>query len=64
MTQTIQKDVKSFDKSISSKNKRGEYVPAIPAPYYGLKKICRCGASFWTDKGYEGHYALEHILGM
>lgn len=43
-------------------NKEGNWVPAIPEPYYGLRKCCDCGDKFWTLKGYRAHYALEHIL--
>lgn len=43
-------------------NKRGEWYPAIPLPYYGVKKQCKCGESFWKEKNYEAHYALEHII--
>lgn len=43
-------------------NDRGEWVPAIPLPLYGLRKHCRCGRKFWTTDGYRGHYALAHIL--
>lgn len=55
---------KTYNKSVTTKNRRGEYVPAILLPYYGLKKKCECGESFWTENGYDGHYALKHILGM
>jgi hypothetical protein len=43
-------------------NRRGEQVPAIPLPLYGLKKGCSCGASFWFERNYEAHYALTHIV--
>jgi len=45
-----------------TQNKKGEWVPAIPLPYYGLRKRCRCGESFWKEENYEAHYALVHIL--
>ena len=48
--------------NVKMKNKRGEYVPAIPLPYYAWKKKCFCGKSFWFEKNYEAHYALEHII--
>jgi hypothetical protein len=50
--------------SIQARNSRGEWVPAIPLPFYGVRKRCDCGAKFWTASGYKGHYALEHILGL
>lgn len=53
-----------YDKTNQVKNNRGEYVPAIPLPYYGLKKKCECGETFWTEIRYEEHYALKHILGL
>ena len=43
-------------------NKRGEWYPAIPIPYYGFRKVCSCGKKFWFEKNYEAHYALEHII--
>jgi hypothetical protein len=46
----------------SVRNRRGEWVPAIPLPFYGLRYRCECGRKFWTAAGYQGHYALAHIL--
>lgn len=43
-------------------NKRGEWVPAIPLPFYGLRKHCSCGKKFWRQHSYFAHYALEHIV--
>ena len=54
---------RDFDRSVSTQNRRGEWVPAIPMPFFGLRKRCSCGAKFWTLVGYEGHYARDHILG-
>lgn len=45
-----------------TQNKTGEWTQAIPLPYYGIKKTCLCGDSFWKEKNYEAHYALEHTL--
>lgn len=53
-------------------NRRGEWVPAIPLPLFvrGRKVCCgslhdgACGARFWTLRGYRGHYALVHVLGL
>lgn len=53
-----------YTEGTATQNKYGEWVPAIEEPYYGRKKECRCGASFWTYDGYRGHYALVHILGL
>jgi hypothetical protein len=47
---------------VSAQNSRGEWVPSIPLPFYGLRKGCSCGRKFWTMDGYQGHYALCHIL--
>lgn len=49
---------------VSVLNERGEWVPAIPLPHFGMRKACDCGRRFWTLNGYRGHYALEHILGL
>jgi hypothetical protein len=57
----------------SAQNVRGEWVPAIPLPFYGSRFVaCECGRKFWsvfyrTDKmtkRYCEHYAYAHILGM
>lgn len=45
-------------------NKYGEYVPAIPEPFYGFLKRCQCNARFFRETAYRGHYALTHILGL
>jgi hypothetical protein len=47
-----------------TQNLRGEWVPAIPLPYLGLRKRCECDRVFWTMAGYQGHYAYAHILAM
>jgi hypothetical protein len=62
---------------IQVKNERGEWVPGIPEPFYGIRKTCThsddtpshpslhyCGKKFWTYRAYQAHYALEHILGL
>lgn len=46
----------------TARNARGQWVPSIPLPFYGLRKRCECGRKFWTEEGYRGHYALAHIL--
>jgi hypothetical protein len=48
----------------TTQNGRGEWVPSIPLPFYGLRKQCECRRKFWTSAGYRGHYALEHALGL
>lgn len=52
---------------VSVQNKRGEWVPAIPLPYYlrGHHRVkCECGHRFRTERRYREHYALDHILGL
>jgi hypothetical protein len=56
-------DSRDYDRSVSAQNRRGEWVPSIPLPFQGFRKVCSCGAKFWTMKGYQGHYAYEHVLG-
>ena len=54
-----------YQRGCSCKNKRGEFVPSIPLPFYHLIfKECECGKKFLTEKAYREHYALEHILGL
>jgi hypothetical protein len=48
--------------SVTTRNERGEWVPSVPLPLYGLRKRCECGRRFWTAGGYRGHYALFHVL--
>lgn len=43
-------------------NKRGEWVPSIPLPFYGLRKQCSCGKKFWRESRYYEHYAFWHIV--
>jgi hypothetical protein len=52
------------DMGSSTENTYGGWVPAVPGPFLGLRKKCRCGRKFWTLEGYQGHYAWAHILGM
>jgi hypothetical protein len=47
---------------VATENNRGEWVPPIPLPYYGFKKHCSCGQSFWFEENYNAHYAYKHIL--
>jgi hypothetical protein len=57
--------------ALRRQNKQGEWVVAIPLPYdYVLFKRCgkwdgrnECQAKFFTRRGYNGHYALVHIVG-
>lgn len=48
---------------ISAQNARGQWVPAIPLPFHGVRLKCLdCGKRFWTMNRYREHYALHHIL--
>lgn len=50
----------------STQNSRGEWVPAIPEPYFvmfGWVK-CSCGSKFRGRSRYREHFALAHILGL
>jgi len=51
---------------ISVKNRRGEWVPAVPLPQFTFphRHECSCRRSFWTMAGYQGHYALAHVLDL
>ncbi len=49
---------------VTTRDDRDEWVPAIPLPFYGLRKGCSCGRKFWTSAGYRGHYALTHVLAL
>lgn len=58
------KEVKPLQ-GTSMQNKRGEWVPAIPEPYYAFfVHTCDCGKGFWSRERYEEHYAYKHILGL
>jgi hypothetical protein len=56
----------------ATQNARGEWVPAIPLPYFFQVIVpyceCHCHARFFGRHGgralrrYEEHYALHHIL--
>lgn len=50
--------------TVTTHNGRGQWVPAIPLPYFGIRKRCHCGRRFWTIDGYRSHYALAHILAL
>lgn len=47
-------------------NKKGQWVPAIPEPYFCLLfgMDCACGKHFYRRESYEAHYALKHILNL
>lgn len=50
----------------SAQNNRGEWVPAIPEPYFLLfgRTRCECGEKIKSRQRYREHYALVHILGL
>lgn len=37
---------------------------AVPLPFYGLKKKCHCGKSFWDERNYQVHYRRMHTDGI
>lgn len=44
---------------------KAEPLPRIPPPVGWFFNRCLiCNRAFWTAEGYEGHYALVHILGL
>lgn len=60
-----------YSDNVSCQNKYGEWVPAIPLPYYvgwGLRKAecttCKELPVFKNLTEYRGHYALVHIMGL
>jgi hypothetical protein len=68
-------DAETHPIQTATQNSRGDWVKAIPEPYYGLRKTCyytdntpdhpslwHCEEKFWTLEGYRAHYALKHIL--
>ena len=44
-------------------NPDGTWSQAIPLPFYGLKKTCQCGKSFWKEANYRTHYQQAHTDG-
>ena len=58
----------------SALNRRGQWVPSIPLPFWHVvewddgwfsnKAQCGCGRDFRSEEQYQGHYALVHILGL
>ena len=45
-------------------NEDGNWSAAIPLPFYGLKKKCDCGKSFWYEENYRKHYVEAHTDGL
>lgn len=54
------------DHGTSMQNERGEWVPAIPEPYFlAFGRVrCDCGETRWSKRSYREHYALAHVLGV
>lgn len=54
------------DKNTQCQNNMGDWVPAIPLPYYlSFGRVrCDCGEKFWGSKNYRGHFALTHVMGL
>jgi hypothetical protein len=51
---------------ISAQNNRGQWVPAIPEPFFlNFGRVrCDCGSTFWGRERYRAHYAYAHILDL
>lgn len=54
------------DRNTQILNRRKEWIPNIPLPryYYLFGYRCTCERFCWTLNGYQGHYALEHVLAL
>jgi hypothetical protein len=61
--------------STQVQNSRGQWVPAIPEPYYMKERStivksrkdrcrCECGRILHDYETYRGHFALVHILAL
>jgi hypothetical protein len=53
--------------TISAQNRSGQWVPAIPEPFFiGRKKVrcIVCPLVLKDRQRYREHYALQHILDM
>ena len=44
-------------------NEDGTWSEAVPLPFYGIKKRCGCGKSFWKEENYQKHYVEQHTDG-
>ena len=49
-----------------AQNSRGEWVPAIPEPYFLAwgRVRCDCGETFRGRRRFREHYALAHVLAL
>lgn len=45
-------------------NQDGTWSATVPLPFYGLKKKCECGKSFWKEENYWKHYIDKHTDGL
>jgi len=54
----------AWKQAVQTQNKRGQWVPSIPLPLFTWphRFRCTCKRTFWTMRGYRGHYAVAHIL--
>lgn len=52
--------------NIQTLNDRGEWVSAIPLPYFlSFGRVrCECGEVRRTGRSYREHYALAHVMGL
>lgn len=54
----------SNDDSVWQENPDGTWSHAVPLPFYGIKKKCECGKSFWKEENYRKHYLKQHTDGV
>jgi len=55
----------STNDKIYQHNADGTWSEAVELPgYYGFKKSCRCGKSFWREKSYYRHFQRAHTDGI
>lgn len=46
-----------------SDNGDGTWSESVPLPFYGIRKRCQCGKSFWKEENYRKHYIKSHTDG-
>ena len=45
-------------------NEDGSWSQSIPLPFYGIKKKCDCGKSFWKESNFRKHFIEKHTDGL
>lgn len=56
-------DMMVNDRGVWQQNADNSWSQAIPLPFYGIKKRCGCGKSFWKEENYKKHYVTKHTDG-